>query len=101
MKKKISAVLTVLAVACIGIMPVLAISEQEAEDIVKKEYSGAVIHRVERDYEQGRRVYEVDFHTDEIWEGELIIDAESGRILERDIDRRDRGYRHGRHCGRW
>ena len=98
MRKKISAMLAVLAVACIGAVPVFAISEQEAEQIVKNEYPGATINRVERDYERGRKVYEVDFQTDEIWDGDVTINVETGRIVDRDIDCRDRGHRHNRHC---
>ena len=63
MKKKLSALLVLAAVTCMGIVPAFAISMQDAEQIVKNEYPGAVIHRVERDYDDGRRVYEVDFFT--------------------------------------
>ena len=64
MKKKLSALLALAAVTCMGIVPAFAISMQDAEQIVKNEYPGAVIHRVERDYDDGRRVYEIDFHSD-------------------------------------
>ena len=106
MKKKLSALLAFAAVTCMGIVPAFAISMQDAEQIVKNEYPGAVIHRVERDYDDGRRVYEIDFHSDSVWEGDLTIDAETGRILERDIDNdRDRDcnrrHRHNRHCSDW
>ena len=102
MKKKLSALLAVAAVTCMGIVPAFAISMQDAEQIVKNEYPGAVIHRVERDYDNGRKVYEIDFQSDKVWDG----DAETGRILERDIDNdRDRDcnrrHRHNRHCNDW
>ncbi len=95
MKKNIKMMLAAAAVTCIGIMPAFAISEKEAEQIVKREYPGAVIHQIDRDYERGRRVYEIEFQTADIWDGELTIDAETGRILKRDIDRRDSRHRRG------
>lgn len=104
MKKKLSALLALAAVTCMGIVPAFAISMQDAEQIVKNEYPGAVIHRVERDYDNGRKVYEIDFQSDKVWDGDLTIDAETGRILERDIDNDrdcDRRHRHNRHCNDW
>lgn len=85
MKKKMyGAMLTVLAIGTMGISTAFAsMSAQDAENIVLKEYPGAKIHRVDRDYDDGRRVYEVDFRTDSIWDGELTIDADTGKILER------------------
>lgn len=107
MKKKMGTILAVLAVSAMGFSTAFAsMSAQDAENIVLKEYPGATIHRVDRDYDDGRRVYEVDFRTDSIWDGELTIDADTGRILERDIDNdRDRDcnrrHRHNRHCSDW
>ena len=104
MKKKLSALLAVAAVTCMGIVPAFAISMQDAEPIVNHEYPGAVIHRVERDYDNGRKVYEIDFQSDTVWDGDLTIDADTGRILERDIDNDrdcDRRHRHNRHCNDW
>lgn len=104
MKKKVSALLAVAAVACMGIVPAFAISMQEAEQIVKNEYPGAEIYRVDRDYDDGRRVYEIDFQSDAVWDGEVVIDADTGKILERDLDNdRDcnRRHRHNRHCDNW
>ncbi len=85
MKKKICGILGILAVTTMIVMPtaLASISTQDAKRIVLKEYPGAKIHKVERDYDGGRRVYEVDFRTDAIWDGELTIDADTGRILER------------------
>ena len=54
MKKKLSALLALAAVTCMGVVPAFAISMQDAEQIVKNEYPGAVIHRVEREYDNGR-----------------------------------------------
>ena len=104
MKKKLSALLALAAVTCMGVVPAFAISMQDAEQIVKNEYPGAVIHRVERDYDNGRKVYEIDFQSDKVWDGDLTIDAETGRILERGIDNDrdcDRRHRHNRHCSDW
>ena len=84
MKKKMGTILAVLAVSAMGFSTAFAnMSAQDAENIVLKEYPGATIHRVDRDYDDGRRVYEVDFRTDSIWDGELTIDADTGKILER------------------
>lgn len=38
MKKKLSALLVLAAVTCMGIVPAFAISMQDAEQIVKNEY---------------------------------------------------------------
>lgn len=85
MKKKMyGTMLTVAAVSVMGLSTAFAsMSAQDAENLVLKEYPGATIHRVDRDYDDGRRVYDVDFRTDTIWEGELTIDADTGKILER------------------
>ena len=81
---KTTATKKVLAVSAMGFSTAFAsMSAQDAENIVLKEYPGATIHRVDRDYDDGRRVYEVDFRTDSIWDGELTIDADTGKILER------------------
>ena len=63
-----------------------AISSSEAEDIVRREYPGAKIYRVEQDYDNGRAVYEVDFYTEEISHGEITIDRDTGKIVEVDLD---------------
>lgn len=86
-------VLAVLAVTGAWAVPdaFASISTQDVEKIVQKEYPGATVRHIEREYDDGYKVYEVDFQTDSIWDGELTIDAETGRILERDID-------DGRHC---
>ncbi len=98
MKKKLYSMITLaLAASAVAVIPAFAsISGQEAEQIVKNEYPGATIYKVERDYEHGRQVYEVDFSTDAIWDGDVVIDAETGAIVERDIDYRDHGH-HRRH----
>lgn len=85
MKKKAYGILAVLAVTTMAVVPtaLASMTTQEAEQLVLKEYPGAKIHRVEREYDDGRRVYDVDFRTDQIWEGELVIDADTGKILER------------------
>lgn len=100
MKTKLfGAVLAVLAVSGAWFAPqaLANISAQDVERIVQQEYPGAQIHRIERDYDDGRQVYEVDFRSSSIWDGEVTIDAKTGRILERDIDHDDHHdgyYRH-------
>lgn len=95
-KKALGVILAVLAVSGVWAVPtaLAKISPQEVEQIVTREYPGASIHKVEQDYEHGRQVYEVDFQTQNIWDGDLTIDVETGAILERDIEYRD-GDHHG------
>lgn len=95
--KVLGVVLAVLAVSSAWVVPsaLANISTQDVEQIVKQEYPGAQIHKIERDYDNGYQVYEVEFRTDSIWDGDLTIDARTGKILERDIDD-DRDW-HGHH----
>lgn len=98
MKQKVfGTILAVLAVSSAWFAPqaLANVSTQDVEQIVKQEYPGARIQKIERDYDDGRQVYEVDFQTDSIWDGDLTIDAKTGRILERDID--DDGHCYGKH----
>lgn len=98
MKAKISGVvLAVLAVTGAWCIPnVLAnMSEQDVRHLVQQEYPGAVIRHVEHEYDDGYKVCEVHFCTDSIKDGELTIDEETGRIIERDIAYDRHG--HGRH----
>lgn len=102
MKKKVfGTILAVLAVSGAWFAPqaLANISSQDVEKIVRQEYPGATIQKIERDYDDGRQVYEVDFQTDSIWDGDLTIDAKTGQILERDIDndRHCHGGHHGNH----
>lgn len=91
--KVLGTILAVVAVSGAWFAPqaLANVSTQDIEKIVRQEYPGAQIQRIERDYDDGRQVYDVDFQTDSIWDGELTIDAKTGRIIERDID-------NDRHC---
>ena len=79
MKKKLSALLAVAAVTCMGIVPAFAISMQDAEQIVKNEYPARDPSR-RTDYDNGRKVYEIDFQSDKVWDGDLTIDAETAEF---------------------
>jgi len=95
--KVLGTILAVLAVSSAWVMPsaLANISTQDVEQIVQKEYPGATIQKIEWDYDDGYQVYEVDFQTNSIWDGDLTIDAKTGKILERDID--NECHYHGHH----
>lgn len=99
MKSSFARILTLASVVtALGAAAAFAnISAQDAQNLVLKEYPGATVYDVDRDRDDGYAVYSVEFSTPEIWDGEVTIDAETGKIIERDIEYRDDHHNHGRH----
>jgi len=59
----------------------------DAERIALQRFPGSRIEQIERDWEQGREVFEIDLHTQDGVEQELRLDASNGEILRIDRDR--------------
>ena len=65
------------------------ITEAQAREIVlKKLPSGAVISRIKLDYNDGRRIYEIDAYADSV-EYDIEIDAVSGETVKWESERTD------------
>ena len=86
MKKFFSALLAAAVLTVSGATAFAQISTAEAEGIVKEHYPDARIHYVKTDWDHGRLVYEVKFSTGYYVDSEMEIDAETGRVLEIDLD---------------
>lgn len=87
MKKKIAAILAAAVLTTgFGSVAFAAITQQQAEDIVRNQYSDARIHYTKEDWEHGRRIFEVKFSTGRFVDSEMEIDAETGNILSVDLD---------------
>ncbi len=59
---------------------------QEVEEIALREVPGGHVLSIERDFEWGRAVFEVELTDADGWELELTIDADDGHVLRRERD---------------
>lgn len=58
----------------------------QVEEIALEEVPGGRVLSIERDYEWGRAVFEVEMTDADGWELELTIDASDGHVLRRERD---------------
>lgn len=63
-----------------------ALTLQEVEQIALREVPGGHVLSIERDFEWGRAVFEVEMTDADGWELELTIDADDGHVLRRERD---------------
>lgn len=63
-----------------------SLSLQKIEQIALSEVPGGKVVSIERDFELGRSVFEVEVIDKDGWELDLTIDAENGKILRRKRD---------------
>lgn len=59
---------------------------QQVEEIALREVPGGHVLSIERDFEWGRAVFEVEMTDADGWELELTIDADDGHVLRRERD---------------
>ena len=62
------------------------ISRDVACDVVYRYFPGATITKVEHDWDDGQEIYEIDFQYGEYMDAECTIDANTGNMLEYELD---------------
>lgn len=62
------------------------ISRDEACDVVYRYFPGATITKVEHDWDDGHEIYEIDFQYGQYMDAECTIDANTGNMLEYELD---------------
>jgi len=80
------------------------ITREQAIEIAKKRVPGAQVTDVEREWEHGQRVWEIELHKG-AWEYDVFVSAGSGEIVkyeeDHDDDYDDRDDRDDRHDDDW
>lgn len=87
MKKKIKRILgVVLGCMMVASVAFAQISRDEACNVVYRNFPGATITEVEHEWDDGIEVYEIHFIYGHYDDAECTIDANTGNMLEYDLD---------------
>ncbi|MBO6939839.1 MAG: PepSY domain-containing protein [Deltaproteobacteria bacterium] len=76
----------ILAASINGASAQARIDAARAERIARQEVPNSTTESIERDYEDGRYVFEVELVTADGVEHEVVIDARDGRVLRVEVD---------------